>query len=314
MSLDCVHYLPLSVFVLLPSTFIICFIISITLEHVEVEFPYISDTGTHTPESCIFSQLLNIVSFLLVLTVYVRYKQIEQYYRDHLSPESSRILSINWIALWIGCVSAFGMSIVANFQETNVFRVHMAGAILCFGFGVMYAWMQTFMSFKMIPLVNSRRMAFFRACLSVLMTITFFSAATCGPLAFKKLKPGADPTKWGKHDGGWELHIVATICEWVSAMTLDTYILTFVREMHLISLSSPRVMFVIESLSLPAQESSWTGDMDQSIRPSLVTASSGPGTNNSSSRRHLMAVNDAILSGSGNDNSYHSVDSSAIIG
>jgi len=67
--------------------------------------------------------------------------------------------------------------------------------------------------------------------------------------------------------------------------------------MHVISLSSPRVMFVIESLSLPAQESSWTGDLDQSVR-------SPPGA--ASLRRNVnIPAND----------SFHSLDSnSAIIG
>jgi hypothetical protein len=40
------------------------YIIAIVLGHVEVELPYISDTGTHIPESSIFAQLLNFVAFL----------------------------------------------------------------------------------------------------------------------------------------------------------------------------------------------------------------------------------------------------------
>lgn len=165
------------------------------LHHVTIDFPYISDTGTNTPESCIFSQSLNIVSFLVVLTVYVRYKQVEQYYRDHLSHDSGRIMSFNWIGLWVGCVSAFGLSIVANFQETSVFRVHMTGAMMCFGFGVMYSWLQSTMSLKMIPLVNSRRMAHFRLLLSFIMTCTFLTSSVCGPLAFKQFH-GSNPRQW----------------------------------------------------------------------------------------------------------------------
>lgn len=99
------------------------YMIAIVLGHVEVEFPYISDTGTHTPESCIFSQMLNIVSFLVALTIYVRYKHVEQYYRDsNLTIESESILKLNRRALFVGMASSFGLSIVANFQETNVFR------------------------------------------------------------------------------------------------------------------------------------------------------------------------------------------------
>lgn len=57
------------------------------------------------------------------------------------------------------------------------------------------------------------------------------------------------------NDGGWDLHIISTVCEWISAFSLDFFILTFAREFHSISLTSPRVMFVVERLSLPTLES-----------------------------------------------------------
>lgn len=57
------------------------------------------------------------------------------------------------------------------------------------------------------------------------------------------------------NDGGWDLHILSTVCEWISALSLDFFILTFAREFHSISLTSPRVMFVVERLSLPTLES-----------------------------------------------------------
>ncbi len=67
--------------------------------------------------------MLNIVSFLVALTIYVRYKHVEQYYRDsNLTIESESILKLNRRALFVGMASSFGLSIVANFQETNVFR------------------------------------------------------------------------------------------------------------------------------------------------------------------------------------------------
>ena len=50
-------------------------------------------------------------------------------------------------------------------------------------------------------------------------------------------------------------------------MMLDVFILTYVREMHHISLSSPRVMFVIENVPMPDQE--WVGDASQSLRPAV---------------------------------------------
>lgn len=53
-------------------------------------------------------------------------------------------------------------------------------------------------------------------------------------------------------------------------MSLDFFILSFVREMRLISLSSPRVIFDIRSIILQNQDPSWPGapgiDAEVSIR------------------------------------------------
>ena len=148
----------------------------------------------------------------------------------------------------------------------------MVGAILAFGFGVLYSWLQTIMSFKMIPLVNTKHVACLRLVLSMIMTCTFATSSVCGPMAFRRFH-GKDPTVWNRkfdrtsfrswrvtgsnsgNDGGWDLHIASTVCEWISALSLDFFILTFAREFHSISLTSPRVMFVVERLSLPTLES-----------------------------------------------------------
>lgn len=58
------HYLPIFLFVSLPSVFILTYIIAVMLGHVEAGFPYISDTATYAPESCIFSQFINMFAML----------------------------------------------------------------------------------------------------------------------------------------------------------------------------------------------------------------------------------------------------------
>lgn len=40
------------------------YIIAVMLGHVEAGFPYISDTATYAPESCIFSQFINMFAML----------------------------------------------------------------------------------------------------------------------------------------------------------------------------------------------------------------------------------------------------------
>lgn len=40
------------------------YIIAVYNEHVEPGFPYISETGSFSPESCIFGQFLNVAAFI----------------------------------------------------------------------------------------------------------------------------------------------------------------------------------------------------------------------------------------------------------
>ncbi|XP_076334981.1 DNA damage-regulated autophagy modulator protein 2-like isoform X4 [Tachypleus tridentatus] len=200
MALAKLYFLPLAVFVLLPGTFIITYVISILHRDVEVDFPYISDTGTYVPESCIFGQLLNIVACLIGATVYVRYKHVEHYCQNHLAIESTRVLRLNLVGLFLGLAAAFGTSLVANFQETAVIIVHMIGATMAFGLGMIYAWLQTVMSFYMYPLMNTKTMAGIRLFLSIVNTVCFIILNVATPISLKYFH-GKDKTKWYPKDG-----------------------------------------------------------------------------------------------------------------
>ena len=57
--------------------------------------------------------------------------------------------------------------------------VHLLGAILGFGLGNVYCWMQSVMSYKLEPYMNTRYMAHVRTILSTVTTITFISSILC---------------------------------------------------------------------------------------------------------------------------------------
>ena len=63
---------PLVSGLVLPVTFVLTFIISVTLSHTELDWPYISDTATRPPESSIFSQIVNFGALLLAISFYIR--------------------------------------------------------------------------------------------------------------------------------------------------------------------------------------------------------------------------------------------------
>ncbi|GFS01538.1 DNA damage-regulated autophagy modulator protein 2 [Elysia marginata] len=51
-------------------TFILCYVWSVTREDVSPAFPFISDTGANSPESCLFAQMLNISAFLSAILAF----------------------------------------------------------------------------------------------------------------------------------------------------------------------------------------------------------------------------------------------------
>ncbi|KAF2366263.1 Frag1/DRAM/Sfk1 [Trinorchestia longiramus] len=240
------HLLPLSVFFIFPATFLVTYSISVLLGHTEPDFPYISDTGTYSPESCIFGQAINMGACLVVLTVYVRYRQLSELYQTHSA--QSNILRANRAAAIVGCLSAFGMSLSANFQETNVISVHLVGAVLAFGGSTLYIWLQAVCSYETHPVLNSMAMAHLRLSLGVVAAAFFTLGCVCAVIAHS-LFDGTNARKWYPSNGGWTYHVVSTASEWICASTFAIFMLTLVPEFKTVSMDSPQIFIAIETLS-----------------------------------------------------------------
>ena len=60
------------------------------------------------------------------------------------------ISRLNSVALWIGWTSALGVSLVGNFQETQIIYVHLLGALTAFGVGSLYLWLQVHQGWDLI--------------------------------------------------------------------------------------------------------------------------------------------------------------------
>ncbi|XP_012278020.1 DNA damage-regulated autophagy modulator protein 2 isoform X2 [Orussus abietinus] len=169
MTCDHLHVLPLSLFILIPVTFMITYTISVQWDHVVPGFLYISETGTLSPESCIFAQCLNIAALLLGCCVYIRHRQVEQWQIERGHELVDRRIII--VTVWCGILACFGLDILANFQEARVVAAHMIGAITCFTAGTMYFSLQTYFSYKMAPAVNGMSIVYVRAILSTLTLV-----------------------------------------------------------------------------------------------------------------------------------------------
>ncbi|XP_020857086.1 DNA damage-regulated autophagy modulator protein 2 isoform X2 [Phascolarctos cinereus] len=204
-------FLPSALVIWTAAAFIFSYITAITLHHVDPALPYISDTGTVAPEKCLFGVMLNIAAVLCVATVYVRYKQVHA-----LSPEEPRIIKLNKAGLALGLLSCLGLSVVANFQKTTVFAAHICGAVLTFGLGSFYMFVQTILSYKMQPKIHSKQIFWIR-----LMVVIW-----CG---------------------GYVLHIITTAAEWSMSFSFFGFFLTYIRDFQKISL---RVEANLQGLTL----------------------------------------------------------------
>lgn len=233
------RYIPIAICVLLPTTFVVTLAIALHLEHVD-GVPYISDTGTYVPESCIFGQCLNIIAAFMCFLAFVRYSQIKEYAAVYKFSDS--LLIWNVLGVILGIASSFGMSLVANFQETNVLSVHIVGAILCFGGATVYFWIQTICTYYLVPTICSMRLVVIRVIISIFCTAFFISGMVTASLS-KKSYQGTNPRKWKQEDGGWEYHVISVCSEWIATLVMSLYILTFAKDLNNCRLHSTKIVF-----------------------------------------------------------------------
>uniref|UniRef100_K1QLA5 DNA damage-regulated autophagy modulator protein 2 n=1 Tax=Magallana gigas TaxID=29159 RepID=K1QLA5_MAGGI len=109
------------------------------------------------------------------------------------------------MALVFGGLSALGLSLVANFQETNLEGVHMTGAAMTIGCGILYMFSQTALSYKMADTLSLSRL---RLIMAVICSLT---AASCI-----------------LH--GYPAHVTAAVSEWLTCIVYLLFYATFVQD------------------------------------------------------------------------------------
>ena len=158
---------------------------------------------------------------------------------EHHQVLQNLIGTLNKKALYIGLASCYGISIVANFQETNVRIMHYVGAFTAFGMGTLYFCIQSLITIRLEPFITLKK-ALYRSILSVFCVIFFIVVAVCGIISHI-LFDGTDPRHWYPSDGGWRFHVASSVSEWVVATIFSFYILTFSDEFRYIRFEAPEV-------------------------------------------------------------------------
>ncbi|KAK9873477.1 hypothetical protein WA026_022710 [Henosepilachna vigintioctopunctata] len=244
MSFELVHYLPILISVWFPITFLITYTIAVCDNHVSPLFPFISDTGTFSPESCIFGQMLNLGAMMMAACCYLRYLQIQDLYENNSFPDSLR--KHNKLSFILGLSSSIGISIVGNFQEKNALAVHFIGAFLAFGVGWVYFTIQTHMAFKIYPHLGTKGMNWFRLILSVGVIIFFILIFVFGTVAYLNGAPAEILQKLDPGDPGWLWHFMCTLSEWILTLCEILFLASFTHDFKRISFTGPSISYKLK--------------------------------------------------------------------
>ncbi|KAK7149625.1 hypothetical protein R3I94_009060 [Phoxinus phoxinus] len=213
-------FLPTFLVIWSSSTFIVSYIIALFQGHVDVVFPYISDTGATPPESCVFGFMSTITSFAAFATIYAEYKFVERVHEGTgaVSPR------LNKASFAVGIISCVGMCLVATFQVTTMMEVHDLGALLFFLFGVIYTIIQSVISYSAHPYGPSKWMCHFRVFSAAVAFIAALITIVCA------VSVGTSKLHWDIDDKDYTLHVVSAVCEWITAFSFVFFFLTYIQE------------------------------------------------------------------------------------
>ncbi|CAI2725049.1 unnamed protein product [Schistosoma spindalis] len=234
-----VHYFVIGLILAIVGTFSISYLISTSEHHASVIFPYISDTGALPPESCVFGQLLNICSFLSFVCIYCWYLH-ERNVIYALEGPNSHIVFARLTCI-VGCLSALGMSIVANFQEASLIVVHLIGAMMTFGLGIIFSALVTYSTRR--HLEYNFRIYVFR----LILTICGF-LANLGVFIFGHLSGGIHgpfPRKWDPSEAGFKYHAMSSFCEWLMSFTFLLFFASMIFELRNYELESVKIRRIV---------------------------------------------------------------------
>ncbi|CAJ0580354.1 unnamed protein product, partial [Mesorhabditis spiculigera] len=246
------------------------FFTGVYLGHFPLQMNFISAVGALPPERYIFAMFINAAVFFMAVTVYLRHRQIVEYYGHRLRMENGAWRLASTVLTGFAFISAFGMSLLANFPDLDTPKVRRTGAALAFLFGILYIWGQVIFGYIMTPAMTTKAMAHFRLFLVIMATesLMLYEVAVNSRL-FIPADAGPRPARrhgirWYTPDSPYYLnHMVASISEWLGVVFVEIFILTFANELQYAYLKIPRLQFINEG-----QANGEDNEYEESLAPS----------------------------------------------
>ncbi|XP_033752194.1 DNA damage-regulated autophagy modulator protein 2-like [Pecten maximus] len=227
--------LPILTFAWIISWCFVTYGIAVANNHTFPVFPYISYTAVETPERGIFTITIATGAIFLAANAEMQYLFIKKLLFKHRPAESfnlKRWVNTNRAGLCLGMISGLGLLFVACFQVDTMKPPHYAGAFMCFGAAMVYAWIQAIITWKIRQfdiIKHKGRRAFLitqicQIASSVVSTILFITFAV-SKYKYNKGRDDGLGTKW---DTLRAVFLVSTISEWLLTFSVTLFLLTFI--------------------------------------------------------------------------------------
>ncbi|NWI66907.1 T150A protein, partial [Todus mexicanus] len=180
-----------------------------TLDHI----PLVSKCGTLPPESCFFSLICSLGSFMVILVGLLRYAHL----LERLGPSL-----LNTLGLATGWVCAAGLTMVGNFQVDHAKVLHYIGAGVAFPTSMLFLLLQSILTYRMAKTRRQYWTGHLRSILTAVAFLTlFFFVSFLGGVFFIQ--------------ESFVLQHVAALCEWMFIINVLVFYGTFTFEFGAIS-------------------------------------------------------------------------------
>ncbi|XP_064370027.1 transmembrane protein 150A isoform X1 [Dromaius novaehollandiae] len=175
-----------------------------TLDHI----PLVSKCGTLPPESCFFSLICSLGSFMVILVGLLRYAHVLECCGPSL---------LNTLGLATGWVCAAGLTMVGNFQVDHAKVLHYIGAGVAFPTSMLFVFLQSILTYRMAKTCGHYWTGHLR---SILTAMAFITLVFSGVFFIQE---------------SFVLQHVAALCEWMFIIDVLVFYGTFTFEFGAIS-------------------------------------------------------------------------------
>ncbi|KAF7281737.1 hypothetical protein GWI33_004298 [Rhynchophorus ferrugineus] len=212
-----IHILPIIEGLWHTGLFMLTYTLAVLNKDVPAIMPFVSDTGAHSLQKCIFSFGIVIGAILVFMVMYIRHIQVKDILKMN-NTYDELLFKLNRLSLIYASCTSFGLIILGTIPVLPYFYFHTGVGFVTFAFAMVTIHAETYISCKLYPRFGSKRLNKFRIVLSVILPIAMFSCAvTLIPSVF--MFDGTDKTQWTDKHKGYKLHVISATFEWISTST-----------------------------------------------------------------------------------------------